>query len=840
MARIYVSLLMLLLVNTFVFAKEKADLKPRLVVLTDIAPGDLEPDDMESMVRLMAYADQYEIEALITTTGWNCDPYPTEWADSLFRVVEAYEKDVRKLMKRSGQKRFLSLDKEQGKQNIGYWPSAEYLRSRIAMGSQRSGIKMIGGNNDSPGSNLIIKLADEEDPRPLWITCWGGGNTLAQAIWRVKQERTPEELKRFLHKLRVFTITDQDMVYDMRMNRAYSSHQWMRREFADDLLFIWDESAWLTQNELGSKGWQLYASHIQGKGNLGKVYPKYKWGVEGDTPSFLNIMPNGLHDADHPEQIGWAGCFRRYMCPDSVTIAWTNWQKPQKDISRSYEERFYPDIVNDFIARMEWADKGKGNRNPVVTVNGKQGLGVITIEANPGETVTLDASKSYDPDGDDLTFKWWIQQDISSNPDAILNANGSKATLTMPKNMQNGNIHVICEVRDNRTIPLVGYRRVIITPSKENKNHIPLVYDKENTADCYPQIKMKAFEELPSVPELPDPFAWADGSGRSTDFKDWERHRSEIMQMLYHYEIGEKPVVKKEQMKAEIVGDTLYVDITVGSETLRLTAGIKYPEGEGPFPAIIGIGFGTGSLPKDIFDKRGVAQIAFNFQQVMSHTQKRGQEPINRLYPDQTEMGAYCAWPWGISRIIDALEIVGEASRIDMKHIAVSGCSFAGKMALFAGALDERIALTIAQEPGGGGVNAWRVSETLRNVETLGRTNYAWFKESMRRFSNCVDRLPIDHHELAALIAPRALLVLGNTDYEWLAERSNYESSKAAREVWSAFGIADRMGYSIVGGHPHCQLPLCQYPEVEAFVDKFLLGKEGVCTIVKSYNLINI
>lgn len=365
---------------------------------------------------------------------------------------------------------------------------------------------------------------------------------------------------------------------------------------------------------------------------------------------------------------------------------------------------------------------------------------------------------------------------------------------------------------------------------KKKACRIPLVFSKENTAKGYPRIEMKAFEDLPSQPGLPDPFAWADGSGRSTDFKDWERHRSEIMQMLYHYEIGEKPTVRKKQMKARMVNDTLVVDVTVDGETLRLTAPIVYPEGEGPFPAVIGIGFGTGSLPRDIFSQRGVAQIAFNFSQVMSHTQKRGQEPINRLYPDQTDMGAYCAWPWGISRIIDGLEIVGKAARIDMSHIAVTGCSFAGKMALFAGALDERIALTIAQEPGGGGVNSWRVSETLGNVETLGRTNYAWFKESMRRFSDCVDRLPIDHHELAALIAPRALLVLGNTDYEWMAERSNYESSKAAREVWKTFGIADRMGCSIVGGHPHCQLPPSQYPEVEAFVDRFLLGKENVDT----------
>jgi len=183
--------------------------------------------------------------------------------------------------------------------------------------------------------------------------------------------------------------------------------------------------------------------------------------------------------------------------------------------------------------------------------------------------------------------------------------------------------------------------------------------------------------------------------------------------------------------------------------------------------------------------------------------------------------------------LIDGLEKVGKKSRIDLSHLAISGCSFAGKMALFAGAFDERIALTIAQEPGGGGVNAWRVSETLENVETLGRTNYAWFLESMRQFAGKnVNRLPIDHHELAALIAPRALLVLGNTDYEWLAEESNYVSCQAARMVWKAFGIEDRMGFSIQGGHMHCMLPKSQYPEVEAFIDKFLLGKTDVDTFV--------
>ena len=370
---------------------------------------------------------------------------------------------------------------------------------------------------------------------------------------------------------------------------------------------------------------------------------------------------------------------------------------------------------------------------------------------------------------------------------------------------------------------------------------IPLVYDCENSAASFKPIEEPSFEQLPVIETLPDPFAWANGKGRSTKFKDWQKHRAEIMHRIQFYEIGKKPVVKREQINAQLINDTLIVDVTENGQKLRLKSFIKYPKGEGPFPAIIGIGMGSGSLPPAIFESRGIAQITFNFSQVMTHTQKRGSEPINKLYPDQIDMGAYCAWPWGVSRIIDALEILGKKSRIDMNHIAISGCSFAGKMALFAGAFDERIALVIAQEPGGGGVDAWRVSETLGNVETLGRTNYQWFLESMKRFSEKnVSKLPIDHHQLAALVAPRALLVLGNTDYEWLADESNYVSCQAARKVWETFGIADRMGFSIEGGHMHCQLPKSQYPEVEAFVDRFLLDKDVDTNVTKAEMFKNV
>ena len=280
----------------------KDDLKPRLVVCTDIAPADVEPDDMESMVRLMAYADCFEIEALITSVGWNCDPYPKEWAEYLTRVIEAYRKDVPNLMRRSGQSEFLPMESEIGQQELGYWPSADYIKGRALMGSEHGGIKVIGEGNDSPGSEMLIRLADEDDPRPIYVAAWGGANTLAQAIWRVKQSRSADELAKFVRKFRLFTITDQDMQYNMRMNRAYSSHMWLRKDFADDLQFILDEGAWQEQCELGKRHWAQHQQLIQGHGALGREYHNYKWGVEGDTPSFLYVMPNGLNDPEDPQQ----------------------------------------------------------------------------------------------------------------------------------------------------------------------------------------------------------------------------------------------------------------------------------------------------------------------------------------------------------------------------------------------------------------------------------------------------------------------------------------------------------------------------------------------------------
>ena len=173
-------------------------------------------------------------------------------------------------------------------------------------------------------------------------------------------------------------------------------------------------------------------------------------------------MPNGLNDPEDPRQAGWAGYHERGICADSLTTAWTSWQEPLRSVSVGYKQRFYPDELNDFCARMQWADEGRGNYNPEVIVNRQKGLQPIRIKAKAGQTVRLDASKSFDRDGDKLSFNWWQQPEIGTTTVAIDQASQSVANVRIPGDAT-GEIHIVCEVHDDGPFRLVAYRRVIIT-----------------------------------------------------------------------------------------------------------------------------------------------------------------------------------------------------------------------------------------------------------------------------------------------------------------------------------------------------------------------------------------
>ena len=370
-----------------------------------------------------------------------------------------------------------------------------------------------------------------------------------------------------------------------------------------------------------------------------------------------------------------------------------------------------------------------------------------------------------------------------------------------------------------------------MTTASAQKNDLPLVYDVENTGSKFAAPAMPAANQLPVIRELPDALEGV------KKFKGWAKRRSDIGQMIQHYGIGTKPAVKSEQVKARMEGDTLIVDVTVGQEMLTLKSVIRYPKvGEAPYALIIGTDMIA--IPRQLFEDRPIATTTFTSAQVNDYKQfgkhhDRGEHHFDRLYPQLKDNGAYSEWAWGMSRIIDGLQQLGpEVTKIDTKRIGVTGCSYAGKMALYCGAFDERIALTIAQEPGGGGAAAWRKSHesTLagKNLEDLDKTDYHWFLESQKEnfHGDSVYRLPYDQHELCAMVCPRALLLLGNPDFEWLADGSMLPSAEAAKKVWERFGIGDRMGWSIVGKHGHCQLPQTQWPEVQAFIDRFLLGRD--------------
>jgi hypothetical protein len=361
---------------------------------------------------------------------------------------------------------------------------------------------------------------------------------------------------------------------------------------------------------------------------------------------------------------------------------------------------------------------------------------------------------------------------------------------------------------------------------------LPISSSTEDTgADCPKLPAPPAFSALPSIANLPDPFLRVDGT-RITSKADWRCRRAEIGSQIQYWGTGPKGAPPG-NLTATYAGGTLTVTVSQSGATITLTSTITTPSGAGPFPLVIGMNTPTGSLPSNLF--AGVATMTFTSSVFAPDpiNVTRGAGTYFTMYPDKNT-GAMIEWAWGVSRLIDGLYKTASQNKIDLTRIAVTGCSFQGKMALYAGAFDERIALTIPEESGGGGEASWRFMATQTGTEDLeAAQGTAWYASNLLQFKNATaPKLPYDMHELVAMIAPRAILAIENTGIDRLGSQAGSVSMRAATEVYKALGIPDRIGYSQAQATAHCSFPSVQSPDVQAFVNKFLLNQQNANTSV--------
>jgi hypothetical protein len=470
----YFALIILAIISLPISATNtSASEKPRIIVLSDIGN---EPDDQMSLVRFLLYSNEIDVEGLIATTStWQRSKTSPEIMKT---VIAAYGKVRPNLMNHAKS-----------------WPSEAALDAVVSSGQAEYGMTATGPDKQSNGAKAIVAAADKNDSRPVWASIWGGANTLAQALLHVRQTRSPDALAKFVAKLRVVSISDQD-----------DAGPWIRREFPELFYIVKpstpDSAEYASATWTGISGDIYYRNgnganfttvsnewldkNIRNKGPLGAAYPRYLFIMEGDTPAFLSLIPNGLNEPEAPDWGGWGGRYILRQPYGETRPIWTQGgdlfnRITSADTVNEYSSdqatiwRWRGAFQNDFAARMDWTikDYAHANHPPVAAITGGLRRPVMA-----GQSITLDANASSDPDGNALRYRWMHYGEAGSGNHADIvmqSSNASRVTVTAKSPCHpmwingyvpctgNGTAHIILAVTDNGKPALTRYARIILT-----------------------------------------------------------------------------------------------------------------------------------------------------------------------------------------------------------------------------------------------------------------------------------------------------------------------------------------------------------------------------------------